>query len=514
MGRFRNLQMTAWYVNLHCGMMLCFLSGACGLLSGCGDNVRGPTPAELARFASDDPREPSIDLARVRRARMPHGPYRVVAGDVLQIEMPTILDPQASEMNAVLNAASQTYSCRVRDDGAITLPVISRLHVEGKSLAEIEADIIAAYYPKYVKMSFPVYVSVVEYKTYRLSIVGAVAKPGVYRLRHDQMSLVALLMEAGNIVDKGAAMIEIAHAPSDREVSGARTPARRNALNAAHDSRRTRVVFEREGPLYTTGWLSLERPNESPVRGWLDLGNEPQTQAFLQRAVGRSGGGRANDLRARLLHLAAHLESASLQDKPRSGFARVGWRTLDRDRFEAAVAGPRLLQRTQGQIAADETDEETAPTHVLLPVRGLNMPFADVALQEGDSVSVQRPYKQSVAVVGLVNRPGNMPYSLDGRYTLIEAIAFAGGLDLVADPRCVSIYRLQADGTVRSVTVRLVDPKQPQQLTQAMSMALRPGDVVSVESTLRTRTNVFLDRIFRVNLGLYIRPESLWDNHD
>ena len=69
------------------------------------------------------------------------------------------------------------------------------------------------------------------------------------------------------------------------------------------------------------------------------------------------------------------------------------------------------------------------------------MPFADVALQEGDSVRVQPPYEQSIAIVGLVNKPGNMPYPPNARYTLIEAIAFAGGLDLVADPRFVTAAR-------------------------------------------------------------------------
>jgi hypothetical protein len=151
---------------------------------------------------------------------------------------------------------------------------------------------------------------------------------------------------------------------------------------------------------------------------------------------------------------------------------------------------------------------------LVLPVRGLNIPFADVALAEGDTIVVEPPREQSVAIVGLVARPGNMPYPPGVRYTLIQALAFAGGLDLVADPRYVSVYRLAPDGEIVSTTFQLVNPRHEQQLTEALALPLRPGDVVSVEHTSRTRTNVFFDRVFRISLGLYVDPLRLWDNHE
>jgi protein involved in polysaccharide export with SLBB domain len=142
----------------------------------------------------------------------------------------------------------------------------------------------------------------------------------------------------------------------------------------------------------------------------------------------------------------------------------------------------------------------------------LNIPFADVVLAEGDTVIVEPPQDQSVSVVGLVARPGNMPYPPGTRYNLIQAIAFAGGLDLIADPRYVSVYRLAPDGEIASVTFQLVNPRRPQQLTGTLALPLKPGDVVSVEHTPRTRTNVFFDRVFRISLGLYVSPESLWND--
>jgi hypothetical protein len=149
---------------------------------------------------------------------------------------------------------------------------------------------------------------------------------------------------------------------------------------------------------------------------------------------------------------------------------------------------------------------------LVLPVRGLNIPFSDVVLQEGDTVVVEPPQEQSIAVLGLVTRPGNMPYPPGVQRTLIEAIAFAGGLDPVADPRYVSVYRLTADGEVVSTTLQLVNPRREQQLTETLALPLKPGDVVSVENTPRTYTNAFLYRFFRVSLGLYVSPEELWND--
>ena len=124
---------------------------------------------------------------------------------------------------------------------------------------------------------------------------------------------------------------------------------------------------------------------------------------------------------------------------------------------------------------------------------------------------VEPPATQFLSVVGLVRAPGNFPYPPDAQYNLIQAVALAGGLDLTADPRYVNVYRLSAEGAVMSLRLQLVDPKNDRQLTESLALLLKPGDVVSVEHTPRTRTNIFFDRVFRVNFGLYVNPETWWD---
>jgi len=115
--------------------------------------------------------------------------------------------------------------------------------------------------------------------------------------------------------------------------------------------------------------------------------------------------------------------------------------------------------------------------------------------------------------MGLVTRPGCFPYPVTAEYNLVQAIALAGGLDLIADPRYVTVYRLNANGEVSSVTVQLVSPRKQERLTESLSLPLKPGDIVSVEHTPRTRMNLFFDRIFRVTLGLYFSPDDLWNNN-
>jgi protein involved in polysaccharide export with SLBB domain len=428
----------------------------------------------------------------------------------------------------------------------IVLPIVGPLAVGGKSLAEIESAIAAQYYPKYVAAPLPVYVSVAEYQTQRLSIVGAVTQPGIHALRHDQMSLVSLLMQAGGITTQGAAVIRITRANrQEREpTTGDGTlkvvpssifgPPDAQRRSGPHSSEirppAWHAVFEREGPLRTTGWLSVaQESGRVSVRQWLDVGNEPQRREFLSALASQAKQRGVEDLGGQLARLSAYLEAQDNLRSPETAQEESairhppsaipdpppGWLILDQGRFVTAAqtrgdeenATP--VRQTDRGSPADALPLEAQT--LVLPVRGLNIPFADVVLAEGDTVVVEPPREQSVAVLGLVAKPGNMPYPPGVRYNLIQAIAYAGGLDLVADPRYVSVYRLAPDGQIASVTFQLVDPHRQQKLTGTLALPLKPGDVVSVEHTPRTRMNTFLDRVFRITLGLYLNPWDAWN---
>ncbi|MBN1507148.1 MAG: SLBB domain-containing protein [Sedimentisphaerales bacterium] len=470
-------------------------------------------------------------MEQILRARIVAGPYRTRVGDVLQLEMPKVVNQEGS--NDAGAGSKESYICRIGDDGTIVLPVIGSFAVAGKSLAEIESGILAAYCPKYVKGPLPVYVSVLEYTTRTVAIAGAVAQPGIYALRPDQMSLVSLLMKAGGIVQRGATVIRIAHSGASTSTPSLASPRcapgslTRTCVwrgsnvagepDAQSDPITCRLAFERGGPLRTTGWLTLADRENVRIRKWLDLGSESQRSAFLREAAAATGRPPAAGIQMRLVGLARVLRSVppGQEDVTTQG---CGWNAGDGGCLVASLdVSPGGRQTASEAIAVPakftKSIDEQASTTLALPVRGLNIPFADVPLEEGDSVVVEPSAEQFVSVLGLVRNAGNFPYPPDARYNLAQAIGSAGGLDMVADPRYVSIYRLKPDGGVATVTVQLVNSGMNKDgLTEALAMPLRPGDVVAVEQTLRTRTNIFFDRVFRVSLGLYFSPDSIWNN--
>jgi len=126
--------------------------------------------------------------------------------------------------------------------------------------------------------------------------------------------------------------------------------------------------------------------------------------------------------------------------------------------------------------------------------------------------SEQEPVQPMFTVLGLVNRPGNFPYPPGVRYNMMQAIGFANGLDRAVDPRYATVYRRTLDGTLASETFTVAGAKDPTGLIDTLNTPIKPGDVVFVEHTPRTRTKEFLDRIFRVTVGAYLPIDSAWED--
>jgi len=170
-------------------------------------------------------------------------------------------------------------------------------------------------------------------------------------------------------------------------------------------------------------------------------------------------------------------------------------------------AGAAVVRIVRSEHTA--TSGRAAAKPIVLPVVSTNIPYRDMALAEGDTVVVEQIQMPLFSVLGLVARPGNFPYPPSAEYNITQAIAYAGGLDPVADPRYVTIYRLNQDGSVVRVPFKLKDKNE---FTDALGVAIRPGDVVAIEHTPRTRTNLIVNNLVRVNTGIYIRPDDLWSD--
>jgi protein involved in polysaccharide export with SLBB domain len=113
---------------------------------------------------------------------------------------------------------------------------------------------------------------------------------------------------------------------------------------------------------------------------------------------------------------------------------------------------------------------------------------------------VEQNEQPPFTVIGLVSRPGTFPYPANVQYNLMQAIGFAGGLNVDLEPRYAMLYRLKPNGQIASAVLDVADGSDR---TDALATRIKPGDIVAVEHTPRTRTNAFLNRVFRINIGTY-----------
>jgi len=531
----------------------------CVFLIGCSDRVQLPSSDQLLEFNMAGPARPSVDMDRLVKARIGGGEYRIVPGDVLELTMPVILQVVTAEGGGRFEQ-STPYICRVHETGTITLPIIGQIEVKGRTLSQIESDVTDAYHPEYVVTRPTVFARVLEYKTVTVSITGAVNKPGVYSLRNDQMSLVSLLMEAEGIVDDGASVIQINHSNQDVTIGDKDAPKPLNLKNTKEveftsrypgsDEVKIQLYFQQEAPSSTIGILTIRQDEKSLLTDQIDLADKGERLLLLDK-LARTGPPvsivdveqKLNELKESLtakfgkykggdkgtdsnIDLSSLLTASSaLQENLAPAESRVSNTSLeqklnppakrklleyrqsasDRQQEDSKIADRDRKPRAE-RIANQGTFQESKP--LVLPVKGLNIPFADVVLQDGDGVIVEPLQPLLVTVIGLVNKPGNFPYPPDVRYNLVQALAFAGGLNDVADPRYVTVHRLNPDGTIVSAVFPIKDGSR---LTDAANNLIRPGDIVDVEHTPRTRTAVFLDRVFRINIGTYTSIDTLFD---
>ena len=186
-------------------VIVCAILALLGL-GGCQKSYM--TLLELTEFEEAGPIVPKVDLEQLKLARKQLATYHLIAGDVLEIYMPAVLNVAPGDLFKTTEGL-QPYQCRVNQAGKIPLPIVGEIPVAGKSMDEIEAIIRNAYYPKYVVEPPAIVGKVVEYRTQSVSVVGAVQDPGTYHFRNDEMTLVTALMRAGGITGSGAGVIRI-----------------------------------------------------------------------------------------------------------------------------------------------------------------------------------------------------------------------------------------------------------------------------------------------------------------
>ncbi len=143
------------------------------------------------------------------------------------------------------------------------------------------------------------------------------------------------------------------------------------------------------------------------------------------------------------------------------------------------------------------------PEVVGLPVRGLNVPFYDMPLEGGERIEVERWEPFSFTVLGLVAGQGAFPIPPEQELNLLEAIAVAGGPDPVAAPPYATIFRKDYEtGEILASTFEI----KGEALRTAITIPIKPGDVISLGHTAGTWTRKFASEVFTLQIGYFFTP--------
>ena len=132
--------------------------------------------------------------------------YKVGPQDVLDI--------------SVFKVPDLSKSVQVADVGTINLPLVGEISAAGKTAREIELDLTERLGSTYLQ-SPQVTVYVKEYNSQRVTVEGAVKKPGVYPIRGKTTLLQSIAMAEG--LDNASASSNVV---VFRQVNGKRTAAR------------------------------------------------------------------------------------------------------------------------------------------------------------------------------------------------------------------------------------------------------------------------------------------------
>src|SRR5437762_8593885 len=128
-------------------------------------------------------------LCTTRAAEMVEGDHKIAPLDVINID--------------VVGEKELSKELRVSSSGTITFPFLGSLEVKGKTPAEVE-ELLKEKLGKDYLVDPQIIVTVKEYRTRTVSVIGQVNKPGVIALPAEQkMDILEAIAQAGDLT-KGA----------------------------------------------------------------------------------------------------------------------------------------------------------------------------------------------------------------------------------------------------------------------------------------------------------------------
>lgn len=161
------------------------LQAVCLMLAGCGTSFNGTAQTELA--LAEAPQGGAGLTSPTGSANARHAvPLPRAADAFASANTPGSsaykVGPQDVLDISVFKVPELSRSVQVADSGSVNLPLVGEVPAAGKTAQELERDLAAKLGAKYLQ-SPQVTVFVKEFNSQRVTVEGAVKKPGVYPLR-------------------------------------------------------------------------------------------------------------------------------------------------------------------------------------------------------------------------------------------------------------------------------------------------------------------------------------------
>ena len=207
-----------WPVSLVGAFLIC--------LSGCarGRVIQATQmPASLAAA----PLENSQILDMSRLASEPVSSELIERGDVVEVTIETGYTGEKDHGNN----ATRT---RVGDDGAIVVPIVGPVTIAGMEPPAAEQAIANASIERGVYRQPQVTVMMHQQRTSRVTVLGAVEKPGTYELPRTHCSLLSAIVEAGGLAKEAGTVIEVRHGASNSRPGSRANDHERTASGGGH----------------------------------------------------------------------------------------------------------------------------------------------------------------------------------------------------------------------------------------------------------------------------------------
>lgn len=189
------------------------LLAASAVLTGCATsrtvlsaNLLGEGGGEPA-FFSDETSLSQI-LATKELLALQHEEYKVGPDDVVEV---SIFEWEANDQ-------TKTLQLRVSETGVISLPSVGAIEVAGQSVQEIQQLIERAFVESGVLQSPRVGVWVSEFRSRRISVIGAVNQPGSYAIHQNVSTLLDMLSLAGGPLENAGGVAYVVRAAGGERI--------------------------------------------------------------------------------------------------------------------------------------------------------------------------------------------------------------------------------------------------------------------------------------------------------